>query len=258
MTNNNNTYNILPDTLKQIKTGFAEFDEKIGGFGLSSLIIIAARPAMGKTTFALHLAKHFAIEQNMPALYFSLEKSKEALSQQFIYIETGVGVHKLNSGKLTNDEKISINKAVELFLNAPIYIDDTPRITPAKIFSRCSEFKEKPSLVIIDLLQLINADKKDKKRKHEIIEIEIELRKFAHEMNIPIVVLSSVSRGCEGRVDKRPKISDLRCSSKYVDDIYFLYNEGYYTLGKLINPTEIIKAGEKDKSRAFVCNLNIN
>ncbi len=217
-----------------VPTGFAEFDRMTAGLQPSDLILIAARPAMGKTSFALNIVQHAALRAGVPVAIFSLEMSKEQLVTRMICSEAMIDSHKLRTGNLEDEEWKKFAKALALLSNAPIYIDDTPAITVAEMRAKCRRLKLKEKglgLVMVDYLQLMTARGRFESKQQEIAEISRSLKALARELNVPVLALSQLSRAPETRADHRPILSDLRESGAIEQDadiVAFLYRDEYY------------------------------
>ncbi|ADL42127.1 replicative DNA helicase [Caldicellulosiruptor obsidiansis OB47] len=217
-----------------VPTGFAEFDRMTAGLQPSDLILIAARPAMGKTSFALNIVQHAALRAGVPVAVFSLEMSKEQLVTRMICSEAMIDSHKLRTGNLEDEEWKKFAKALALLSNAPIYIDDTPAITVAEMRAKCRRLKLKEKglgLVMVDYLQLMTARGRFESKQQEIAEISRSLKALARELNVPVLALSQLSRAPETRADHRPILSDLRESGAIEQDadiVAFLYRDEYY------------------------------
>lgn len=217
-----------------VETGFTDLDYKTSGFHKSDLIIVAARPAMGKSAFVLNIATHAAVSNNVPVVIFNLEMSKEQLVNRILCSEAMVDSNKIRTGKIDDNEWIKLANASGRLAEAPIYIDDTPGISITEIRAKCRKLKLEKGigLVIIDYLQLVTGSgKKNSSREQEISEISRSLKILAKELDVPVVALSQLSRSAEKRDDKRPMLSDLRESGAIEQDadiVMFLYRDDYY------------------------------
>lgn len=218
-----------------VPTGFADLDDKTAGLHGSDLILIAARPAMGKTAFALNIAAHAAIRENVPVAVFNLEMSKEQLVNRILCIEAMVDSNKVMTGKLDEDDWNKLASVVGPISDAGIYIDDTPGISITEIRTKCRKLKMEKDigLIVIDYIQLIqgSGSKKNGSREQEIAEISRSLKVLAKELNVPVIALSQLSRAVESRPDHRPMLSDLRESGSIEQDadiVMFLYRDDYY------------------------------
>ena len=216
-----------------VPTGFAELDYKTAGLHGSELILIAARPAMGKTAFALNLATNAALRGNAPVAIFSLEMSKDQLVNRILCSEAMVDSNKVRTGKLGEDDWVKLAGAIGPLSEAEIYIDDTPGISVTEIRTKCRKLSidKGIGLVVIDYLQLVQGSKRAGSREQEIAEISRSLKILAKEINVPVIALSQLSRAVEQRPDHRPMLSDLRESGSIEQDadiVMFLYRDEYY------------------------------
>lgn len=215
-----------------IPTGFADLDYKTSGLHNSDLVLIAARPAMGKTSFVLNIAQYAAIHSKVPVAIFSLEMSKEQLVNRMLCCEAMVDSQRMRTGKLEDSDWQKVARALGPLSEAPIYIDDTPGISVMEIRAKCRRLKIEKNLglVVIDYLQLMQGRGKDS-RQQEISEISRSLKILAKEINVPVLTLSQLSRAPEQRQDHRPILSDLRESGAIEQDadiVMFLYRDDYY------------------------------
>ena len=217
-----------------VPSGFTELDYRTAGFHGSELILIAARPAMGKTAFALNIASNAAIKANTPVALFSLEMSKEQLVNRIMCSEAMVDSNKVRTGKLEEDDWTKLAGSIGPLSEAEIYIDDTPGINIMEIRAKCRKLKLEKNigLVVIDYLQLIQGSgKRNGSREQEISEISRSLKILAKELDVPVIALSQLSRAAEQRPDHRPMLSDLRESGAIEQDadiVMFLYRDDYY------------------------------
>jgi replicative DNA helicase len=216
-----------------IPTKFVDLDYKTSGLHNSDLILVAARPAMGKTAFALNIAQNAAVYSGVPVAIFSLEMSKEQLVSRILCSEAMVDSQKVKTGKLEDDDWKKIARALGPLSEAPIYIDDTPGISISEIRAKCRRLKLEKNLglVVIDYLQLMQGRGKTESRQQEISDISRSLKILAKEINVPIITLSQLSRAPEARADHRPILSDLRESGAIEQDadiVMFLYRDDYY------------------------------
>ncbi len=230
-----------PDKAKYggIPTGFTYLDTILTGMGRSDLIILAARPGMGKTSFALNIATNVAKKQKIPVAIFSLEMSKEQLANRILSAEAGVDSHSFRSGALNDSDWDDLAHATDVLHDVPIYMDDSSGITIPEVKAKIRRINQDPSrppigLVVIDYLQLMTSGKRTENRVQEISEITRNLKIMAKELNVPVIALSQLSRAAEkssGRSDHRPQLSDLRDSGSIEQDadvVLFLYREAYY------------------------------
>lgn len=216
-----------------VSTGFYDLDYKTAGFQPSDLILIAARPSMGKTAFVLNIAEHVALKAKVTTAIFSLEMSKDQLVKRIISMNSKVDSQAIRSGELKDEDWVKIAESARLIGNSNLIIDDTPGISISELRSKCRKFKLEHNLglVIIDYLQLMSGGKKSESRQQEISEISRSLKALAREINAPVVALSQLSRAVEQRPDKRPMLSDLRESGAIEQDadvVMFIYRDDYY------------------------------
>jgi replicative DNA helicase len=216
-----------------IPTGFLDLDNKTAGLQKSDLILIAARPAMGKTAFALNIGQFVAIKKKVPVAIFSLEMSADQLVNRLMCSEAMVDNQKMKTGKLEDDDWKKFARAMGPMSEAPIFIDDTPGITATDIRAKCRRLKLEKGLglVIIDYLQLVEGRGKRENRQQEITDISRSLKILAKEIDVPVITLSQLSRAPEQRADHRPILSDLRESGAIEQDadlVMFLYRDDYY------------------------------
>lgn len=216
-----------------LPSGFVDLDMKTSGFQPSDLILIAARPSMGKTAMAMNIVEYVAIKQKVPVMVFSLEMSKQQLTQRLLCSLSMVDSHKLRMGDLTEEDWPKLAAAVGILSEAPIYIDDTPAITTMEMRAKCRRLKLEKGLglVVIDYLQLMQSNKKAESRQQEVSEISRSLKALAREIDVPVIALSQLSRAPETRSDHRPMLSDLRESGSIEQDadiVMFLYRDDYY------------------------------
>lgn len=220
-----------------LPTGYREFDKMTAGLQPDNLIILAARPAVGKTAFALNIAQNVATSTDTSVAIFSLEMSAESLVNRMLCAEGSINANHLRTGQLDEGEWQNLIVAMGALSNTSIFIDDTPGIKIAEIRAKCRRLaKEKGNLglVVIDYLQLIEGSNKES-RQQEVSEISRQLKKLAKELSVPILALSQLSRGVEQRQDKRPVLSDIRESGSIEQDadiVAFLYRDDYYERGE--------------------------
>jgi replicative DNA helicase len=221
------------DKIVGIPTGFKDLDEKTSGFQRSDLVILAARPAMGKTAFALTLALNAAVKGKASVMVFSLEMAKEQLTQRLLSMESKVDMQTLKTGKLERRDWDDLSIALDVLSKTNIHIDDTAGINIMEMKSKCRRLKaeEGLDLVIIDYLQLMTPEGKADSRTQEVSVISRNLKLLARELDCPVIVLSQLSRAPEQRTDHRPMLSDLRESGSIEQDadiVIFLYRDDYY------------------------------
>ena len=219
-----------------LETGYPQLDRMTTGFHPDELVIIAARPAVGKTAFALNIAQNVATKTDKTVAIFSLEMGAESLVNRMLCAEGNIDANHLRTGNLTPDEWESLFFAAGTLSNAHLYIDDTAGIKVAEIRARCRRLKKETGnlgLIVIDYLQLIEGNNPDN-RQQEVSEISRQLKKLAKELEVPVIALSQLSRGVEQRQDKRPVLSDIRESGSIEQDadiVSFLYRDDYYEHG---------------------------
>lgn len=221
------------EKLSGIESGFIDLDEKISGLNDSDLIIVAARPAMGKSAFVLNIASYVAMHDKVPVMIFNLEMSKEQLVKRMLSSESEIDSMKINNANIEQEEWIKMADASNRLADLPIYIDDTPVLTPSEIRAKCRKAKLEKNigLVIIDYLQLMESKTANGSRQQEISEISRGLKILAKELDVPVIALSQLSRATESRADHRPMLSDLRESGSIEQDadiVMFLHREDYY------------------------------
>ncbi|EFM63958.1 replicative DNA helicase [Peptostreptococcus stomatis DSM 17678] len=217
-----------------LDTGFIDLNKKLGGFHKSDLILIAARPGMGKTAFALNLVANAAIRSKSSVAVFSLEMSKEQLVQRLLSSQSNVALNNISKGKIADDEWKKLTDAMTVLSSSDIFIDDTPGIKVSEIRSKCRKLKMEKGLdmIMIDYLQLMEADGRADNRQQEVSKISRSLKILAKEMNCPVIALSQLSRNTESGKDHMPKLSDLRDSGAIEQDadiVMFIYRDEYYT-----------------------------
>ena len=242
-----------------IPTGFADLDYKTAGLHNSDLVLVAARPAMGKSAFALNIATNAAVQAKVPTVIFNLEMSKSQLVSRILCSEAMVDSNKIRTGKIEEDDWIKLATALGPLSEAPIYIDDTPGITVTEIRAKCRKLKMEKNLglIVIDYLQLIQGSgKRNSSREQEISEISRSLKILAKELDVPVIALSQLSRAAEQRADHRPMLSDLRESGAIEQDadiVMFLYRDDYYNPdSEKKNIAEVIMAKHRAGSTGTV------
>jgi replicative DNA helicase len=228
-------HSINKGALTGLASGFVDLDRLTSGFQPSDLILVAARPSMGKTAFTLNIASYVAVRENKPVAFFSLEMSKEQLVQRMLCSEGAIDSQRLRVGELEDKDWTQLIDAADRLTTAPLFIDDTPGITVMELRSKARRLKAEHglSLVVIDYLQLMQgrASKNGDNRQQEISEISRSLKALARELSVPVIALSQLSRSVESRQVKKPMLSDLRESGSLEQDadiVMFLYREDYY------------------------------
>ena len=216
-----------------VSTGFSDLDEMTAGLQPSDLIIVAGRPSMGKTTLAMNFAENAAIKHQIPVAIFSMEMPGEQLALRMLSSLGHIDQHKIRTGKLDDDDWPRLTSAVSLLDSAPLFIDDTPALSPSEMRARARRLKREHDLglIVIDYLQLMQVPGSKENRTNEISEISRNLKALAKELEVPVVALSQLNRGLEQRTDKRPVMSDLRESGAIEQDadvIDFIYRDEVY------------------------------
>jgi replicative DNA helicase len=237
-----------------LSTGFKDLDRLTAGLQPSDLILVAARPSMGKTAFTLNIAQNVAIREKQPVAFFSLEMSKEQLVQRMLCAEAMIDASRLRIGQLEDKDWTNLIRGADRLSSAPIYIDDTAGINVVELRSKARRLKAEHGLklVIIDYLQLMqgSSSRSSENRQQEISEISRSLKSLARELSVPVIALSQLSRGVEARQVKKPMLSDLRESGSLEQDadiVAFLYRDDYYNPDtEKKNITEIIVAKHRN------------
>lgn len=251
-----------------LTTGFRKLDQQTSGLHGGDLIIVGARPAMGKTAFALNIARNVALKNNAAVAIFSLEMGAEQLAMRFLSAEGKVAAEKLRSGQLDANDIALLNIAREHLAQSKLFIDDTPGITIGEIRAKCRRLKNEHglNLILIDYLQLIHGNIKGANRQEEVSYISRSLKALARELEVPVIALSQLSRAVESRTDKRPMMSDIRESGSIEQDadiVAFLYRDDYYDKeSDLSDQIEIIIGKHRNGpvgtiSLAFLKNYNL-
>jgi len=218
-----------PEALRGVPTGFKTLDERVGGLQDSNMIVLAARPSLGKTSFALNIAQHAALEHKIPVGIFSLETSRSQLVHRMLSAQADIDSWKLNTGKLDEEDFKKLGEAMGVLAEVPIYIDDTPALSVMEMRTRARrlQMEKKIRLLIVDYLQLAHGRNLEN-RVQEVSEISQSLKNLARELNIPVLAVSQLSRAVEARGESRPQLSDLRESGSIEQDadiVMFLYRE---------------------------------
>ena len=228
------SYERLEDAVKNglgmrgIATGFRKLDNKLAGLNASNLIVIAARPSIGKTTFALNIANYLCLEEKKAVGFFSIEMSKEELVDRLLVMEAQIDSWRLRTGRLNNEEMSRVTEALGRLADANLYIDDTPGIsvTEMRTKARKLQIEKKLDLIIVDYLQLADPGRKTDSRVQEVSYVSMALKNIARELKIPVIALSQLSRSVEQRGENKPQLSDLRDSGAIEQDadiVMFLY-----------------------------------
>ena len=220
-------------TVTGLPTGFHDFDEMTAGLQPSDLIVLAARPAMGKTTLALNMAEYAALKSKKAVVIFSMEMSASQLAFRLISSIGRINAGRLKTGQLEDEDWSRVTMAMKMLSESKIFIDDEPALSPAKLLSKARRLKREHDLglVVVDYLQLMQVPGNSENRATEISEISRSLKALAKELNLPVIALSQLNRGLESRTDKRPVMSDLRESGAIEQDadiILFIYRDDYY------------------------------
>ncbi|MCX5697863.1 MAG: replicative DNA helicase [Candidatus Omnitrophica bacterium] len=234
-----------------VPTGYIEFDSKTAGLQPSDLIIIAGRPSMGKSAFALGIAEYAGVVEKIPTAIFSLEMSKEQLVQRMLCAHARVDAHKVRTGYLATSDWPRLTAAAGKLSEAPIYIDDTPAISAMEIRAKARRLKSHHDikLVIVDYLQLMRGSSGAESRQQEISDISRSLKALARELNVPIIAISQLSRAVESRTDHRPQLSDLRESGAIEQDadvVALLLREEYYNPNAEKGVADVIIAKQRN------------
>lgn len=222
------------DAITGVPTGYHDFDEMTSGLQPSDLVIIAGRPSMGKTTFAMNIAENVAIKSRSPVLIFSMEMPGEAIVMRLLSSLCRIDQLRIRTGKLADDDWPRISSTVSMLSDAPLFIDDTPALSPAEMRARARRLTKEHGqlgMIVVDYLQLMQVPGSNENRTAEISEISRSLKGLAKELKVPVVALSQLNRGLEQRADKRPIMSDLRESGAIEQDadlIVFIYRDEVY------------------------------
>jgi replicative DNA helicase len=217
-----------------LPSGFRDLDKLTAGFQPSNLVIIAARPSMGKSAFALEIANHVAVDLNIPCAFFSLEMSQQEVAQRLMCSRGKVDAHHIRTGKLAKEDWPRLVNACGQLEAAPLYVDDTPALSLLELRARAQTLKRRRpelGLVVVDYLQLMTTGRSEESRLQEVSSISRGLKEIAKDLDLPVVALSQLNRSPEQRHDKRPMLSDLRESGSIEQDadlVMFLYREEYY------------------------------
>jgi len=222
-----------PDGVYGVPTDFIEFDELTGGLHPGQMIVIAARPGVGKSTLALDFARSAAIHHNQCTVFFSLEMSRTELAMRILSAEGTISMSRLKKGDLDQDGWTQLANLQGKINGAPLFIDDSPNMTLMEIRAKCRRLKQRHELkmVVLDYLQLMSSGKKVESRQQEVSEFSRSLKLLAKELEVPVIALSQLNRGSEQRTDKRPMISDLRESGSIEQDadmVILLHREDMY------------------------------
>jgi replicative DNA helicase len=227
-----------------VPTGFADLDSLTNGLHAGQMVVIAARPAIGKSTLALDLARSAAIKHDLPTVIFSLEMSRNEITMRLLSAESRVSLHSMRTGQMGEEDWATLARRMSEVVDAPLYIDDSPNMSMMEIRAKCRRLKQRQGLklVIIDYLQLMSSPKRVENRQQEVSEMSRSLKLLAKEIDVPVVALSQLNRGPEQRNDKKPLLSDLRESGSIEQDsdmVILLHREDAYE-------RESPRAGEAD------------
>jgi replicative DNA helicase len=245
---------VKPSEMKRVPSGYNSLDNFLGGFQRSDLVVLAGRPSMGKTSLALNIARNAAVEHNACVALFSLEMSRESLVERLVASEASVNTRKIHLGLRTHDEEKRVMDAIGILSEAPIYIDDSPQMRVIEMRSKAKRlhFEQPINLIIVDHLGLIQGDTRNDNRVQEVSYITRSLKVLAREMNVPVIVVSQLSRATEMRESRKPQLSDLRDSGSIEQDadvVIFIYRDDYYFTQEdwaLKHPNEEYPAGMAD------------
>ena len=240
-----------------LPTGFIEFDNKTTGLGAGDLMILAARPSMGKTSFAMNIAEHVAFDRKEAVAMFSMEMSAEQLGFRVISSRSGIPLHKLRNGELNDQEMDQLTWTIGRLREAPLFIDETGGLSPMDLRAKARRLamRENVRLLIVDYIQLMQVPGKGDNRVQEISEISRQLKALAKELAIPIIALSQLNRGVEQRDNKRPRMSDLRESGGIEQDadlVVFIYRDWVYDKSKDEREAEVIIAKQRNGPLATI------
>jgi replicative DNA helicase len=225
------------DGVTGLATGFRALDQLLSGFQPSNLVVLAARPSMGKTSLALNIAEHVAVQLRRPVALFSLEMSKAEIAQRLMCSVAGVDQSKLRNGRLANEDWSKVTGAVDTLADAPLFIDDTGSLNVMEIRAKTRRLAQRQGglgLIVIDYIQLMSAATSTENRVQEVSQISRALKVLGRELNVPVLALSQLSRAVEQRQNKRPMLSDLRESGSIEQDsdvVAFIYRDSYYRRG---------------------------
>ncbi len=222
-----------PDALRGVPTGFNQFDQMTGGLQQGDLVIVAGRPSMGKTSLAVNMAENAALGHGIPAAVFSMEMSSEQLTLRMISSLGRIDQSNLRTGRLSEEDWPRIDTAMTQLSQAPLFVDETPALTPTELRARARRLKREHNvgLIVVDYLQLMQVPGTKENRATEISEISRSLKALAKELHVPVIALSQLNRGVEQRTDKKPVMSDLRESGAIEQDadvIVLIYREDFY------------------------------
>ena len=227
-----------------VPTGFADLDSLTNGLHAGQMVVIAARPAIGKSTLALDLARSAAIRHNLPTVIFSLEMSRNEITMRLLSAESRVSLHSMRTGQMGEEDWATLARRMSEVVDAPLYIDDSPNMSMMEIRAKCRRLKQRQGLrmVIIDYLQLMSSPKRVENRQQEVSEMSRSLKLLAKEIDVPVIALSQLNRGPEQRNDKKPLLSDLRESGCLTGETRILRAD----TGAEVTLAELMASGERD------------
>ncbi len=226
------------DATRGLRTHYSDLDKKLNGLAPGGLYVIAGRPSMGKTSFALNILDHICIRDGVPALLFTLEVTKEQVAENMLCQNARVDAHRLLRGELSNDEYAKVPEAAGRLIKAPLWVDDSPGLTVMRLRAKARRLlsRHKIGLIVVDYLQLLTLGGPVESRQIEISRLSAALKQMARELQVPVITLSQLNRSVEQRQDKRPLMGDLRESGSIEQDadaVMLLYREEYYNKEKL-------------------------
>jgi replicative DNA helicase len=243
----------LKGQINGVPTGFYDLDNLLTGLHPGELILIGARPSMGKTALAMNIAQHACLSKGKTTAVFSLEMPREQIVMRMLCSEARINLQKVRSGTLKDEDWMKLAKVLGPIAASPLYIDDTAGLTPSQLRSRCRRLMMDKGLdlIVVDYLQLMGSDKKSENRQLEVSEISRQLKGIALELKVPLVACAQLSRALASRQDKRPMLSDLRDSGSIEQDadvVMFIHREGYYNMtgGQEDNMGEIILSKQRN------------
>lgn len=234
-----------------VPTGFADLDQLTQGLHPGQMIIVAARPAMGKSTLALDFCRAAAIQNGITAAIFSLEMSQSEIAMRLLSAETGVFLSKMRSGQMNTKDWTAVSRKLSEISSAPLFIDDSPNLSMMEIRAKCRRLKQQHNLglIVVDYLQLMSSGKRVESRQQEVSEFSRQLKLLAKELEVPVVAVAQLNRGPEARTDKKPMIADLRESGSLEQDadvIMLLHRPDYYDEDERVGEADIIVAKHRN------------
>jgi replicative DNA helicase len=240
-----------------VMTGFKDLDQLTHGLHPGNMIILAARPAMGKSTLGLDIARNASIHNGQTSVIFSLEMSKSEITMRMLSAEARVGLNNIRSGSLSDDEWSRLARRMGEISEAPLFIDDSPNLSMMEIRAKARRLKQRHDLklIVIDYLQLMSSGKKVENRQQEVSEFSRQLKLMAKELNIPVIAISQLNRGPEQRTDKRPMLSDLRESGSIEQDadvVIMLHRDDMYDSQNRTGEADLIVAKHRNGPTAKI------